>query len=111
MDLSSPDYTLLHILAVLLTGIIIGRLTAGSRDPRRREARKQQHRAAEMSTRERAVQMSPQVRASTEALLANGQVIEAIRDVRLATGLGLKEAKDLVDLINNQTSRGARAPD
>lgn len=110
MDLYAPAYTLLHILAALLTGIIIGRITAGSSDPRRREARKAQHRAEVISTRGHASRLSPELRASTEALVANGQNIEAIRDVRQVTGLGLKEAKDVVKLIQEQTSRGARAP-
>ena len=43
------------------------------------------------------LELSSETRAEVERLLANGQVINAIKLVREATGSGLKEAKDAVD--------------
>jgi ribosomal protein L7/L12 len=110
MDLHTPAYTLLHLLAALLAGFIIGRITAGTSDPRRREAKKREQRTAELAVREQVRTLPPDLRMRTERLLAEGKIIEAIRDVRLETGLGLKESKDLVELLRDETSRGARAP-
>jgi ribosomal protein L7/L12 len=43
--------------------------------------------------------------------VADGRIIEAVRDIRGQLGIGLKEAKDVADLIREQeASRGARAP-
>lgn len=41
--------------------------------------------------------LSPEVRAQVIAALASRQKIEAIRMVREATGMGLKEAKEFVE--------------
>jgi ribosomal protein L7/L12 len=46
------------------------------------------------------------VPADVQALLAQGQKIEAIKGVRELTGLGLKEAKDYVDALQ----RGGALP-
>jgi len=43
------------------------------------------------------LELSSETRIEVERLLANGQVINAIKLVREATGSGLKEAKDAVD--------------
>lgn len=43
------------------------------------------------------LELSSEIRVEVERLLANGQVINAIKLVREATGSGLKEAKDAVD--------------
>jgi ribosomal protein L7/L12 len=43
------------------------------------------------------LELSSETRVEVEGLLANGQVINAIKLVREATGSGLKEAKDTVD--------------
>jgi ribosomal protein L7/L12 len=45
----------------------------------------------------RKLELSSETRVEVERLLANGQVINAIKLVREATGSGLKEAKDAVD--------------
>ena len=45
----------------------------------------------------RKLELSSETRVEVERLLANGQVINAIKLVREATGSGLKEAKDMVD--------------
>ena len=43
------------------------------------------------------LELSSETRVEVERLLTNGQVINAIKLVREATGSGLKEAKDAVD--------------
>ncbi|HEX7849480.1 MAG TPA: ribosomal protein L7/L12 [Sphingomonas sp.] len=43
------------------------------------------------------LELSSETRVEVERLLANGQVINAIKLVREATGSGLKDAKDAVD--------------
>lgn len=43
------------------------------------------------------LELSSETRIEVERLLANGQVINAIKLVREATGSGLKDAKDAVD--------------
>ena len=51
--------------------------------------------------------LPPEVDAQVRALVADGQAISAIKLVREATGLGLKEAKDMVDGMR-QTGLTAR---
>jgi hypothetical protein len=46
-----------------------------------------------------AANLSPDLRAQIRQLKGDGRVIEAIKLAREQTGLGLKEAKDLVDGI------------
>jgi hypothetical protein len=46
-----------------------------------------------------AVTLAPAVADQARALIARGAKIEAIKTVRETTGLGLKEAKDLVEAI------------
>ena len=43
--------------------------------------------------------VDPQTRARLTELVARGNRMQAIKDLRVATGLGLKEAKDAVDAI------------
>ena len=43
------------------------------------------------------LEVSAEIRAEVEHLLADGEVINAIKLVRETTGSGLKEAKDMVD--------------
>lgn len=112
MDLFQPAYSLAAVIAALVAGLVIGRITAAASDPRRAEQRKQEQRAAALSAREHVSRLAPEVRAAVDRLLAEDRKIEAIRDIRYATGLGLKEAKDMADLIEREsrTPGGARAP-
>lgn len=55
-------------------------------------------------------QLSGDVPAEVQALLVRGQKIEAIKRVREMTGLGLKEAKDYVDSIQQGVSPAALSP-
>lgn len=102
MDLTTPGYTLLELLAALVAGFVAGRLTAGAGDPRVKEAKRQQQRAADLSVREAVHGLPPDVRAKIERLIAEDRIIEAIRDFRAATQLGLKEAKDAIDMIRGR---------
>lgn len=52
--------------------------------------------------------LSGSTRTALEKLLAEDRIIEAVRDVRAATGLGLKEAKDVVDLLREGPPPGSR---
>jgi ribosomal protein L7/L12 len=45
------------------------------------------------------------VAASVERAVRDGQLIEAIKAVRDATGLGLKESKDVVDRLAAELRR------
>jgi large subunit ribosomal protein L7/L12 len=53
--------------------------------------------AVDVSVGERANVLSPDVQARVIALLSAGRKIEAIKIAREATGLGLRESKDLVE--------------
>lgn len=55
-------------------------------------------------------QLGGNVPAEVQALLAQGQKIEAIKHVRELTGLGLKEAKDYVDSIQQGVSPATLSP-
>lgn len=48
--------------------------------------------------------IEPEARIQIEAALARGEKIEAIKLVREATGMGLGEAKDLVEKLLGQTA-------
>ena len=45
----------------------------------------------------RKVQIDPTIHATVESYLRQGQKINAIKELRVALGVGLKEAKDTVD--------------
>ncbi|WP_396627001.1 ribosomal protein L7/L12 [Luteitalea sp.] len=49
--------------------------------------------------------LPPAVAASVERAVRDGQLIEAIKAVRDATGLGLKESKDVVDRLAAELRR------
>jgi ribosomal protein L7/L12 len=49
--------------------------------------------------------LPPEVAASVERAVRDGQLIEAIKAVRDATGLGLKESKDVVDRLAAELRR------
>jgi hypothetical protein len=82
------------LVAVLAAGLLIfglTRLRSGGRDPLE-DAR------ADLARRTTTLP-SPELQAQARALLADGNKIEAIKLVREATGMGLKEAKDLVERL------------
>lgn len=51
------------------------------------------------------LELSSETRVEVERLLANDQVINAIKLVREATGSGLKDAKDVVDEMRRSVPR------
>lgn len=106
MSLLTPEYTLLHLLAFAIVGFIAGRISARAGDPRRSADKKQQQRTAARTAQQNLDRLSPRVRAEVETLLADGRIIEAVRDVRAALSLGLKEAKDVVDLLRQLPPTG-----
>lgn len=46
-------------------------------------------------------------RTAIDKLLAEDRIIEAVRDIRAALGIGLKEAKDVVDLLREGPPPGS----
>jgi ribosomal protein L7/L12 len=112
MSAIEPGYSLLTLIFAFLIGLLIGRITAGGNRSARHENEAQTNQSEiQRSAAETAALLSPELRAEVEALLAQDRKIEAIRVIRAALGFGLKEAKDLADLIEQGHPRGgARAP-
>jgi ribosomal protein L7/L12 len=109
-DAGGPS-SLLTLLLALFVGYVLGRTHASLRDPRRVDEKKRTALAAAQSTQDIVRRMPPDVRSNVERLIAEGKLIEAIRDVRSALNIGLKEAKNAVEEIRRKTgSKSARAP-
>ena len=96
------------VTAALIVGLVLGAgllwALRGRRDARQGE----RTRSSSPPSLPFATRSSPQVpngpldeqgRREVEALLDEGKAIDAIKRVRELTGLGLKEAKDLVDVL------------
>lgn len=109
MSLLSPDYSLLALIATFLAGIVAGRLTVVSI-----AQRSERPRTKDITRKSDAIDalalLPPETRVELDTLVADDRKIEAIRVCRAALGLDLTAAKDLVDLIAAQRTRGARAP-
>lgn len=111
MSAIEPGYSLLTLILAFLIGLLIGRITAGRNRSVRHENETRTSRSEIQQSAETKALLTPELRAEVEALLAQDRKIEAIRVIRAALGLGLKEAKDLADLIERGHTRGgARAP-
>jgi ribosomal protein L7/L12 len=109
-DAGGP-HSLLTVLLALFAGYVLGRMHAGLSDPRRAEEKKRTALVAAQSADDIVRHMPPEVRRNAELLVADGNLIEAIRYVRVALNIGLKEAKDAVEKIRDEVqSRTARAP-
>lgn len=103
------EYSFLALLAAFLAGFVLGRLT-GTAVPRRSRATAPSHTVTPGTTTADVVALlPPETRIEVETLVADDRKIEAIRVCRAALGLGLKEAKDVVDFIERTGGRGARA--
>ncbi|MDQ8700139.1 ribosomal protein L7/L12 [Hyphomicrobium sp. LHD-15] len=99
MSAIEPGYSLLTLLLAFAIGIVIGRVTAGGR----------RERHAQEASSDTIALPSAELRTEIETLLADDRKIEAIRVARAALGLGLKEAKDLVESLEpSNASGGAR---
>jgi ribosomal protein L7/L12 len=110
MTISDLSFTLFDVVGVLVFGYVIGRTHAAWRDPRRAEERRKQNHEEQRTADERLRALAPELRARVELLLAEGRILEAVRDVRDGLSCGLKEAKDVVDLARDARGGGARAP-
>lgn len=94
------DYILTHwqpLLLALFVGFIAGRMTA--KDPIQRDKERREHEAA---IRRYKAEIKPELLAEARALVRDNRKIEAIKLVREQMGIGLKEAKDLVDDLDGQ---------
>lgn len=109
MSLLAPDYSLLALIAAFLAGLVAGRLTAVTTIPRRERTRTQDI-DRRLDAAEALALLPSETRIEIDTLVADGRKIEAIRVCRAALGLGLKEAKDAIELIEAMNTRGARAP-
>ncbi|WBT40021.1 ribosomal protein L7/L12 [Hyphomicrobium sp. DMF-1] len=104
----SPAYTLLPMLMLFVAGFIVGRATAPARAARQSRDIETSPAPAKSSA-DLLDALPADTQANVRLLLGSGRKIEAIRDVRHALGIGLTEAKDLVEHIEASMSRGARA--
>ena len=82
----------LLVLGALFVGFVLGRLTAKSPIERDR-----QRKAYEAELRQHKSHIRQDTTAAVTALLRDGKKIDAIVRVRADLGIGLKEAKDLVE--------------
>lgn len=82
----------LLFFAVLVIGFVLGRVTAKSPIERDRERK-----VYESDLRLHRARLLPETTAAVTALLREGRKIEAIKRVRADLGIGLREAKDLVE--------------
>lgn len=105
MSLFAPEFSVFHLVAAAIVGFIVGRITAAAGDPVRAEAKKRRKQEDARSAQADLDRLPRHVRTEVEKLLADGRIIEAVRDVRAALGLGLKEAKDVVDLLRATIER------
>jgi hypothetical protein len=92
------DYVLMIAFGSLALGFLIGRGTA-SRSRADSRPNPNPIRIAAPITQE--------VEAQVKAILDDGRKIEALKALRNATNLGLKEAKDIVDAMANGTYQSA----
>jgi ribosomal protein L7/L12 len=103
MGITTLDYSLLHLITAVIVGFIAGRIVGLNVPKSPRAASGQRDERESLRSAEANLDRLPvRVRMAVEALLAEGRIIEAVRDVRAATSLGLKEAKDVVDLMREQ---------
>lgn len=76
--------------AIFLLGWLAGRSSSGGSDLRRPPV------ARTMS------ELGPSVRAEIEVAIAQGYKMEAIKLLREATGMGLKEARDAIEAMDRR---------
>ncbi|MDX2308201.1 MAG: hypothetical protein NW216_08185 [Hyphomicrobium sp.] len=106
MDLApSPagfDWTAL--LIALFAGFLLGRWSASFGSPDAAAQRKVAEVTAKITAEQRLHKLSRTARAEAERLAAEDRIIEAVKVVREDIGVGLKEAKDVVDLMAKRVS-------
>jgi large subunit ribosomal protein L7/L12 len=84
------------VAAVLALGFVLGRASGLS------AARRDVLASVPQTLARAGAKLSPETLAKAQAALAGGQKIKAIRLVREATGLGLKESKEAVDQMASE---------
>lgn len=94
--MNAPNALQVFLLLAAIGGLFfwLGRATARSETAEQREMRRMREReagAAALSS------LAPSSQADVDRLVMDGKIIEAVKLVREATGLGLKESKDAVD--------------
>ena len=120
MDLYATQFSLLHLLMAVFVGIVIGgwlgrragggatattapRFSSSSSSTAGSSRAESATIDGESAAVERSIgKLSARARRDIDALIAEDRLIEAIRDVRKETGLGLKEAKDIVDRLAHE---------
>ncbi|MCT2398379.1 ribosomal protein L7/L12 [Novosphingobium mangrovi (ex Huang et al. 2023)] len=95
MTLSWPLIALVA-LAIFVLGWLSGRTSRTERDLSGPPA------TSQPPTRQPRPDPGPSVRAEIEAAIAEGRKIEAIKLLREATGMGLKEAKEAVEAMERR---------
>lgn len=112
MELFGPNFAYGYLFAGVIIGFIVGRVTApkaardvgGGRPPSPSTNGPARPAAAATGTVEfeiegRRIQVDPASMAEIRRFIAQERKIEAIKHLREATGLGLAEAKGLVEAI------------
>ncbi|MEX0643756.1 MAG: ribosomal protein L7/L12 [Parvularculaceae bacterium] len=94
--MNAPNVLQVWLLVAAIGGLCfwLGRATARHETPEAREARRL--RARETGAAAFSALAAPS-QAEVDRLIMEGKTIEAIKALREATGLGLKESKDAVD--------------
>lgn len=87
----------------LIAGMMLSRLLRGGGRDRRPLDRPPT--IIDVTPRRAPLRLDPGLEAEVHSLLASGHKIEAVKRVREATGLGLAEAKDLVDALDQSNPR------
>lgn len=111
MSLFEPAYSLLTVLTALVIGILIGRITAARSNPHRAEQQRRREQAARLDATDNLAHLSPETRDRIERLVAEGQLIDAVRTCREELDLGLKEARDVVGLVRTADAAATRVTD
>ena len=107
----NPAYatsTILELLAVAAFGYFIGRLHAAWRDPHAREERRRRASQAKLTAAANAGRLDSETRRKAEQMLDGGHKLDVVRLVRTKLNLGLKEAKDVTDHLDEAARRTGR---
>lgn len=94
------------VILLIIAGLII--YNRGGMGPQAKANKAAERQNARSEAEKNLSRLTGSTRKSLERLLAEDRIIEAVRDVRSATGLGLKEAKDVVDLMREGPPPGTR---
>lgn len=102
---SLPNTPWLLLALAALAGFALGRWTARPREtPAQRATREA---TATLTLEQQLRRLDDTIGSEVRGLIAQDRYLEAIKRVREGLGLGLKEAKDLVDHIRGSVRTGA----